>query len=253
MADIDYEFKYSLNTNGYYKFDSVIDKESIQEMQTAVDNSLNSKSPAVRQNHFFMAHNFDKVFLDFISINPLQKYVDEILGNTCIIHSYNGITLKPTVSNPIQNAVHRDSPRFCRPFLLSLQILIMLDDFTKENGATYILPGSHYIEDKPVDELFYKNAIQVEGKAGDAVIFDSMLWHAGGTNTTAKQRRALTLVYTRSFMRQQIDLTRATNPEIVLNADEKIKRLLGFNVRVPSSIEEFNLPTSERLYKPNQG
>ena len=51
-------------------------------------------------------------------------------------------------------------------------------------------------------------------------------------------------------MKQQIDLTNCLSREV---KNENIRRLLGFNVRVPSNIEEFNLPESERLYKTNQG
>jgi hypothetical protein len=51
-------------------------------------------------------------------------------------------------------------------------------------------------------------------------------------------------------MKQQIDLTLSLTREV---KNEKTRRLLGFNSRVPTNIEEFNLPESERLYKPNQG
>jgi len=54
-------------------------------------------------------------------------------------------------------------------------------------------------------------------------------------------------------MKQQIDLTKSTKKEIIDNADANLLRLLGFNVRVPSCIDEFNLPSEQRLYKSNQG
>ena len=244
---------YELNTKGYSIFRNLISDDQLIKMQSAVDTALNSNDPCVRSNHFFLAHNFSSSLLEIIQYNPLQGIIDNVLGKTCIIHSFNGITLRPSLANPIQNAVHRDSPRFCRPYLLSLQVIVLLDDFTKENGGTYVLPGSQYLEEKPSDEYFYKNAVQIEGKSGDLVLFDAMLWHAGGTNKTNVQRRALTIVYSRSFMKQQIDLTKATKKAIIDNADTNLLRLLGFNVRVPSCIDEFNLPPEQRLYKSNQG
>lgn len=247
------EHFYELNTKGYCKFSNLITDEHLDQMQDSVDTVLKSNDPCVRANHFFLAHNFSTSLLKIIQFNPIQSIIDSVLGDTCIIHSFNGITLRPSISNPIQNAVHRDSPRFCRPYLLSLQVIVLLDDFTKENGGTYVLPGSQYLEEKPSDEYFYKNAVQIEGKAGDLILFDAMLWHAGGNNQTSLQRRALTIVYTRSFMKQQIDLTKATQKSIIETADANLLRLLGFNVRVPSCIEEFNLPSEQRLYKSNQG
>ena len=80
-----------------------------------------------------------------------------------------------------------------------------------------------------------------------------MLWHAAGINKTSNTRRAVTTVYTRSFMKQQIDLTKATSQKIIDTLNRDQRRLLGFNARVPASLEEFNLPDHERLYKANQG
>ena len=245
------EFKYAINTVGYMKFENVIDQKMLEEMRSGVDLML-SQEESLGRNHFYLAHNH-LPFLKFLEENPLQAFVDSQLGDTCIIHSYNGITLMPNIQNPIQNAIHRDSPRFCRPYLLSMQILLMLDDFNKENGATYVLPGSQHVEEKPSEGYFYENAVQLEGSSGDGVVFDSMLWHAGGLNRTFMQRRGLTIVYTRPFMKQQIDLTKATDPEILSIASSNLHRLLGFNVRVPTNLNEFNLPKEERLYKANQG
>jgi ectoine hydroxylase-related dioxygenase (phytanoyl-CoA dioxygenase family) len=95
--------------------------------------------------------------------------------------------------------------------------------------------------------------LQVSGRAGSALVFDSSLWHAGGANTTDAARRGVTLVYSRAFVKQQIDLPRATDPAIVAQASPLLRRLLGFDVRVPSSLEEFMLPEEQRLFKGGQG
>jgi ectoine hydroxylase-related dioxygenase (phytanoyl-CoA dioxygenase family) len=65
-------------------------------------------------------------------------------------------------------------------------------------------------EEKPGEAEFFKNSIQLVGKAGDAVVFDSMLRHAGGEKLTCLPRRAITKVFTQSFMKQQINYTKAT-------------------------------------------
>ena len=129
----------------------------------------------------------------------------------------------------------------------------MVDDFSIDNGATYILPGSQLIEGKPSDDHFYKHAIQIEGKSGDAILFDAMLWHAGGVNKTKFPRRGITKVFTRAFMKQQIDYTKATELPVLQGMTERSRRLLGFDARVPENIDQFLLPESDRLYKPNQG
>jgi len=249
------EFRKKLQQNGYCKFENVIQKELLDKLRDQIDEGIevDRKNNQSRGNYSYVAQNKGQAFVDLLELSPLQKYIDDVISPTCILHSYNTISLKKDVSNKIQNAIHRDSPRFCTPYLLSVQILYMIDDFTKQNGATYILKGSHLSEERPSEDYFYKNAIQLEGKAGDAVIFDSMLWHAGGTNNTDNARRGITKVFTRSFMKQQIDYTKITKKEIIEKLSERGLRLLGFNVRVPESLEQFLLPQEQRLYKPNQG
>jgi ectoine hydroxylase-related dioxygenase (phytanoyl-CoA dioxygenase family) len=136
---------------------------------------------------------------------------------------------------------------------LALQALICLDPFTFKNGATYLLPASHHIKDRPSDDYFYKNAHRVIANPGDVVFFDSLIWHAGGKNKTNLPRRGITIVYTRSYMKQQIDLTKALSVDFIKSMPELGKKLIGMNVRVPTSIDEFYLPEEYRLYKPNQG
>ena len=72
-------------------------------------------------------------------------------------------------------------------------------------------------------------------------LFDSLVALRRNDNTKS-QRKALTIVYNRPFMKQQIDLTKATKSHIRNKCNKKMLRLLGFNARVPSNIQEFDLP-----------
>lgn len=248
-------YRHELNSKGYCHFPDVVPQELLNRLRFQIDKVIGAdlKSGRTRGHYSYLAQNNGDCFVELLEVSPLQDYIDLILGDTCIIHSYNMIRIAPDIENPIQNSIHRDSPRFCRPYLLSMQILFLIDDFTIENGATYLLPGSHKTESKPTDEDFYVGADRMIGREGDAVIFDSMVWHTGGRNEAKDHRRGITIVYTRPFMKQQIDLPRATKLEVVTQLSERSKRLLGFNARMPASIGEFMLPAEERLYKPNQG
>jgi ectoine hydroxylase-related dioxygenase (phytanoyl-CoA dioxygenase family) len=74
--------------------------------------------------------------------------------------------------------------------------LWMLDDFTAENGATRVVPGSHRIT-----RALSKNLAQplarhpderiVIGRAGDVLIFNAYLWHSGRRNESKGPRRAV--------------------------------------------------------------
>jgi len=249
------KFKYNIAKKGYFVFKKVLPKTLISSLRKDLDIAINLdlKKGYTRGEYSYLAHNKADSFVKLLELSPLQPYIDCILGDTCILHSYNLIRILPFKKNLIQNIIHRDSQRFCRPYLLSMQILYLIDEYTLTNGATYLLPRSHLRKTKPKDNFFWKNADRIIGKAGDAVIFDSLVWHSGGNNTSKNIRRGITKVYTRSFMKQQINMTKSINPEILNKISERSKRLLGFDTRVPNSIKEFLVPEKKRLYKPNQG
>lgn len=84
--------------------------------------------------------------------------------------------------------------------LMHLGSLVMLTDFTSENGGTIVLPGSHLFERNPTgsgNESYASTAQrseqQVTGKAGSVLVYDSRLWHSIAPNRTASPRVALAI------------------------------------------------------------
>ena len=74
--------------------------------------------------------------------------------------------------------------------------LWMLDDFTAENGATRVVPGSHRMPGMVPRQLAQPDARHpdqeiVTGRAGSALVFNGHLWHAGRRNVSRGSRRAL--------------------------------------------------------------
>ena len=125
--------------------------------------------------------------------------------------------------------------------------------FTPENGATYLLSGSHLRKEKPTDEEFFSQADRITGRSGSIFFWDSNIWHAAGLNKTDLPRRSLSLLYSQPFMKQQFDYPRSVGYE---NADllpEAFKQIVGFNARVPASLEEWYQPPETRFYKKDQG
>jgi ectoine hydroxylase-related dioxygenase (phytanoyl-CoA dioxygenase family) len=84
----------------------------------------------------------------------------------------------------------------------------MLDDFTEDNGATRVVPGSHRWGRLPQDDMAdprqpHPDETLLVGPAGTAVIFNSHLWHGGTQNRTDKPRRALHSAFVRRDRKQQ--------------------------------------------------
>src|SRR6516165_1086391 len=86
----------------------------------------------------------------------------------------------------------------------------LLDDFTADNGATRVVPGSHRLGVPPRDAMpdpaaAHPGEVQLIAPAGTVVIFNSHLWHGGTRNRTGLPRRALHAYFTRRGNPQQLD------------------------------------------------
>lgn len=182
----------------------------------------------------------------------MNAYLDKAFSDTCIVYAYQSSSLPPSQGN-YGSRVHVDSPRFIPGYATNLGVIFPLDDFTLENGATHYLPGSHHSADMPTDEFFFANAKRACCRAGDMILFNGRLVHAAGFNATTRTRHSLTINICRSYMRQRFDFPRLIPQQIIDSFGEKGRRLIGMNVRMPTSLDEFYLPPEQRLYKPGQG
>lgn len=73
--------------------------------------------------------------------------------------------------------------------------------------------------------------VPFEGKAGDIIVMDGMVWHTSGSNITKDQDRALLFgYYTKGFMRQQVNWTAKLSKEIQDTLTPEQKQWLGLGV-----------------------
>lgn len=75
--------------------------------------------------------------------------------------------------------------------------LAFLDDFSSDNGATRVVPGSHRPTpgEPPFDPLDESPTLQLNGQAGDILVFDVDLVHAGSLNINGARRRTILISY----------------------------------------------------------
>ena len=94
----------------------------------------------------------------------------------------------------------------------------LLDDFTADNGATRVVPGSHRSGKSPRDELSdvrdpHPGEVLLLAPAGTVVVFNSHLWHGGTLNRSSMPRRALHSYFTLRRNSQQLDQRKYIRPE----------------------------------------
>lgn len=195
----------------------------------------------------------DPVFTEFLNwlletgfISAIQ---DAYFKGEPILNSFSALDNLPGLVS-FASKPHRDVRCYTSEMSVMLNMLIMLDDFTEQNGSTLLLAESHKEEQRPTDEFFFKNATKIIGKKGDVLLFNSNMWHAAGLNTTNENRKALALTFTEPLIKQLLDYPRAFGSDTSFN--ERLKRLLGYSARVPASLEEWYQPQEKRLYKKQQ-
>ncbi len=118
-----------------------------------------------------------------------------------------------------------------------------IDDFTRVNGATFVLPASHKSESFPSADYIERNARQIEAKAGSFILLDCMLFHSGGLNTTPNARRAVNHIYNIPYFKQQIHIPANMSDKTLSRADREI---LGFDYAEPQSVEDYFSMTAGR-------
>lgn len=107
----------------------------------------------------------------------------------------------------------------------------VLDDFTEENGATRVVPGSHRWGKSPQEELTDPTAphpceIKLTAPAGTVLILNAHTWHGGTRNNTHRPRRAMHGYFCQRSLPQQLDQCRYIRPETYACLPEAARYLL---------------------------
>jgi ectoine hydroxylase-related dioxygenase (phytanoyl-CoA dioxygenase family) len=108
-----------------------------------------------------------------------------------------------------------------------------LDDFTAENGATMVYPGSHKWGDVHPGEIDTSKMVPAVMPSGSAVFFVGTLWHCAGANNTDKSRLAATTQYCEPWARQQENYSLAISRERAKMCSRKVQELLGYSMQFP--------------------
>ncbi|KAF5009662.1 hypothetical protein F66182_15532, partial [Fusarium sp. NRRL 66182] len=114
---------------------------------------------------------------------------------------------------------------------MGVAIMIAIDDFTAENGATLMVPGSHLWDSKRRPTM--EEAVPMVGKAGTVFYFLGTTWHCGGPNMTDKPRRAATIQYCQPYIRAVENQFLAVDPRRLSEIPDDIVRMMGYGLQKP--------------------
>jgi ectoine hydroxylase-related dioxygenase (phytanoyl-CoA dioxygenase family) len=153
-----------------------------------------------------LANLIDKgaLFAELVSMPKILACMEHVLGPGYKLSSLNARSTNP--HNGQSQPWHADVGAIAdeRGYWVCNSVW-MLDDFTEENGATRMVPGSHTWRRLPApgNVSSLPDEKLLTGRAGTVVVMNAHMWHSGTANRTHRCRRALHAFYTREDKPQQ--------------------------------------------------
>jgi len=208
--------KQSLDKEGYILFERLIDEDWLGKLRVAYEALMKKEGQSagleVHQEQgtrrLSDLVNKGQVFDGIYTHPKVLAAVYHVLGRDFKLSSLNG---RDAIPGQGRQGLHADWGRRKEnePFHV-VNSLWMLDDFTPDNGATRVVPGTHLLNGGPSDymdnsEESHPDQVLALAPAGSIVIFNSHLWHGGTQNCSSNTRRALHSYYTAREHGQQLN------------------------------------------------
>jgi len=183
-----------------------------------------------------------KIFQKMAIIPTILEVMDNFLLDTCSDYQINltqAISIGP---NEPKQIMHQDDPMY--PFMhaeseVMINCMWAIDDFTEENGATVLVPGSHLWPRTTSLNLNYENlpphfVTQGVMKAGSVLIYLGSLFHSGGTNKTQNRRIGAVISYCLGWLRQAENSYLGYSLDELKTMPENLQKILGYFVHEPN-------------------
>ncbi len=124
---------------------------------------------------------------------------------------------------------------------LEVEGMFALTDFTAENGATQVVPGSHLWPRERVPQP--EEIVQAEMPAGSALLYLGSAIHGGGANRTVDQhRRGMFLGYVVGWLRAEENSFLTVPIEKVRDMPVRVQELLGYKAHEAIGVVDVGSP-----------
>ncbi len=240
------EEKAFLDQNGYLNLGKILSDEQIKLVLAKIEELLEAEgenagselfdSPNIRHAKETGADrladlvNKGGIFDQFYKTPRVLAAVAHVLGGSAKLSSLNYRAARP--GDGLQK-LHVDWGETIDPGDYKVcNSIWLLDDFSKANGATRLVPGTNHSKVLPQDALedqmaSHPDEMLIEAPAGTVVIFNSHTWHGGTKNMTDKPRRAIHSYFCRRDQPQQTDQARFIKDETRERIGKAGEYLLG--------------------------
>jgi ectoine hydroxylase-related dioxygenase (phytanoyl-CoA dioxygenase family) len=230
-----------LDEQGYVVLEHFMSDNLLQELRERVDQLFYEEGCGAgsefrqEQGTRRLANLVDKgeVFRRTIAVAEILQYVGHVLGPDFKLSSLNVRSANP--HSDWTQPLHADMGlvRDERGYAVCNTVWL-LDDFTAENGALRMVPGTHRTGKLPQDLLAdisapHPNEVLLTAQAGTVVVMNAHMWHGGTANRTAAHRRAMHGFYCRCDIAQQQYQKKLLRPETQAALTPEMRRVLALD------------------------
>lgn len=228
-----------LDESGYCVVADALDQGLLQRLQARlVEQAAGERAARVAHlewnganQRLWVLLNKGDVFRELIMQPLVGEMMSHLLGRSFLLSS---LSANIAGRGGEEMILHSDQGyvSFWTPKPLVANIMWMLSDFTEDNGATRLVPGSHlrtenlFKEGLPADV----ETVAVTGRAGSALVFDGRVWHGTGRNLTDELRYGILSYHCRPYVRQQENPFLALAPEVVAEWSPEVLARLGWKM-----------------------
>jgi ectoine hydroxylase-related dioxygenase (phytanoyl-CoA dioxygenase family) len=157
--------------------------------------------------------------------------VEGVLDSGCLISSLSSIAIHP---GERAQPIHADEQLLPLPkphVPIVCNTMWALTDFTPENGATRLVPGTHRADGSPEPTLEDVHAtIPASMTRGSVLVYDGALWHGGGANLSSERRVGLAMNFCAGWVRQQENQQLGIPLETARRFSPRLRKLAGFGL-----------------------
>lgn len=161
--------------------------------------------------------------------------VETILRRHCTRIQMNltqAIRIEP---GELPQILHKDDEFYPTPRQAGMELMInalwACTDFTGENGATRVVPGSHR---RPIDRDTQEDVLVAAMKRGSVLLYFGSVLHGGGANRSTAPRTGVVFSYCLGWLRQAENQYLAYPPEVAKAFSPELRQLVGYAIHEPN-------------------
>ena len=232
--------KKALDEEGYLRLENLMTSEEVVAFVNRLDElaqiegedagkEVHQEDGTIRLSNLF---DKDPIFEKCVTSPRLLAAIRHVLGDEFKSSSLNSRAALPGHG---RQGLHADWGGAVAPGdYYVCNSIWLLSDFTRQNGATRVVPGSHRCGKTAADVMSdtimdHPDQVQLIGEAGTVVVFNSHLWHGGMKNETDSPRRAMHSYFCRRNQKQQLDQRKWLRKETVSRLSPESRVILNVN------------------------